>query len=137
MKHTDTGHTCALAVGHGMRAENESCDASSMGPVSRDPADSPLEPRRSIRHHGRGFTADSSDPHPGVRRIQFLQVEWSESSLALTGQDWVATARLLESFGYGLFRPDDDGKLSPIENYDFGPDVFALHEISGIGASAD
>jgi FkbM family methyltransferase len=59
------------------------------------------------------------------QRIKLLQLEWNECSLAVTGRDRRPVATLLESFAYGLFRPDDDGTLRPIESYDFGADVFA------------
>jgi FkbM family methyltransferase len=58
-------------------------------------------------------------------RIRLLQLEWNSCSVRTLGQDRSPVADLLSSFGYELFRPNDEGVLLPLQELDFGPDVFA------------
>lgn len=64
------------------------------------------------------------------RRIELIQLEWNESSLALLDQDRTPIAELLSSHGYELFRPDERGELVPLSDLDFGEDVFARPKAS-------
>ncbi|HUP70149.1 MAG TPA: FkbM family methyltransferase [Acidimicrobiales bacterium] len=59
-------------------------------------------------------------------RIECIQLEWNQCSQLAFGEDRSPTAALLAEFGYRLHRPADDGRLYPIGNLAFGPDVFAL-----------
>lgn len=58
-------------------------------------------------------------------RIGLIQIEWTEASLSLLGQDRTLIAKSLGAHGYELLRPDADGVLVPISNWGFGTDVFA------------
>lgn len=60
------------------------------------------------------------------QRIGCLQLEWNQCSQAALGEDRSPVAALLAGFGYMLHRPDDDGRLVPVDEPDFGADVFAL-----------
>jgi hypothetical protein len=59
------------------------------------------------------------------QRIKLIQLEWNESSLALLKQDRMPIAELLSSYGYALFRADEQGHLVPLSDLGFGADVFA------------
>lgn len=59
-------------------------------------------------------------------RIACIQVEWNRCSQVALGEDRSPTAALLEEFGYRLCRPAYNGRLHPVGEYAFGPDVFAL-----------
>jgi len=60
------------------------------------------------------------------KRIGLLQIEWNYASMDVTGEDRTSIGRFLEGFGYGLYRADDNGLLSPLRNPPaYGPDVFA------------
>lgn len=61
-------------------------------------------------------------------RIDFLQLEWNACSQSLLGEDRVPVARLLEEFGYSLYRPDAAGRLCPIDDLRPGPDVVATRQ---------
>lgn len=58
-------------------------------------------------------------------RIALLQLEWNDCSVGLLGEDRRPVAALLEAHGYALFRPDEAGRLAPLADVGFGPDVFA------------
>ena len=58
-------------------------------------------------------------------RIELLQIEWNECSMALLGEDRRPVAALLARHGYALYRPDDTGSLVPVADPEPGPDVFA------------
>jgi FkbM family methyltransferase len=58
-------------------------------------------------------------------RIKLIQLEWNASSSMAVGTDRQPVADLLAKYGYGLWRPDGDGKLVPTTDTSFGPDVFA------------
>jgi FkbM family methyltransferase len=58
-------------------------------------------------------------------RIRLIQLEWNASSKTAVGSDRQPVADLLAKYGYGLYRPDGEGKLLPITDTSFGPDVFA------------
>jgi FkbM family methyltransferase len=59
------------------------------------------------------------------RRIGLIQLEWNAMSQRLLGADRRPVADLLAQYGYGLFRPDPRGGLTPITDPGFGADVFA------------
>jgi FkbM family methyltransferase len=59
------------------------------------------------------------------QRIQLIQLEWNASSLKAVGTDRQPVAKLLTQYGYKLHRPDSSGRLLPISDLAFGPDVFA------------
>lgn len=59
------------------------------------------------------------------RRIGLVQIEWTDASLRLMGEDRHPIAEQLWSFGYELCRPDDAGRLHPTSETGFGHDVFA------------
>lgn len=59
-------------------------------------------------------------------RIGCIQLEWNQCSQVALGEERSATADLLARFGYRLHRPGNDGRLHPIADLAFGPDVFAL-----------
>jgi FkbM family methyltransferase len=59
------------------------------------------------------------------QRIKLIQLEWNESSLHLLKQDRTPIAELLSSYGYTLFRADEQGELVPVSDFAFGADVFA------------
>jgi hypothetical protein len=58
--------------------------------------------------------------------VTVFQLEWNRLSERLLGEDRVPVVTLLESYGYGFFRPDADGRLRPVDARPFGPDVFAV-----------
>ena len=59
-------------------------------------------------------------------RIDCIQLEWNHCSQMALGEERLPTASLLAEFGYRLYRPAHDGRLQPVSNPSFGPDVFAL-----------
>jgi hypothetical protein len=59
------------------------------------------------------------------QRIKLIQLEWNASSLRAVGADRQPAAELLAQYGYKLYRPDSSGRLLPISDLTFGPDVFA------------
>ena len=59
------------------------------------------------------------------RRIGLIQLEWNEASRFAVGTDRRPVARLLDGYGYRLFRPDQAGRLAPVADHGFGADVFA------------
>jgi FkbM family methyltransferase len=59
------------------------------------------------------------------QRIELIQLEWNASSLKAIGEDRLPVAELLAQYGYKLHRPDSGGRLLPISDLTFGPDVFA------------
>jgi FkbM family methyltransferase len=59
------------------------------------------------------------------RRIGLIQLEWNETSIASLGADRGPVAKLLADYGYQLYRPDMAGRLVPVVEPGFGPDVFA------------
>lgn len=60
------------------------------------------------------------------RRLKCVQLEWNHASIENFGEDRTMTTKLLESFGYELYRPDVSGRLHPLVDPAIGPDVFAL-----------
>lgn len=58
-------------------------------------------------------------------RIRLIQLEWNSTSEGALGSDRQPVADLLAVHGYGLFRPDHSGHLTPLADVSFGPDVFA------------
>jgi FkbM family methyltransferase len=59
------------------------------------------------------------------QRIKLIQLEWNASSLKAVGADRQPVVELLARFGYKLYRPDSSGRLLPVRDLTFGPDVFA------------
>lgn len=59
------------------------------------------------------------------QRLRLIQLEWNQASLATYGEPREPTAALLRGYGYEICRPDEHGRLSPIDAFDFGADVFA------------
>jgi FkbM family methyltransferase len=59
-------------------------------------------------------------------RLDCVQLEWNECSKAVLDESRHAAGDLLATFGYLLYRPTDEGRLQPISDYGYGPDVFAL-----------
>jgi FkbM family methyltransferase len=59
------------------------------------------------------------------QRIGLIQLEWNPTCEDALGTDRQPTADLLAEFGYKLYRPGCDGVLNPIDEIDYGPDVFA------------
>jgi FkbM family methyltransferase len=62
------------------------------------------------------------------QRIKLIQLEWNDTSMAAVGSDRRPVAELLAAHGYRLYRPTSEGLLTPIDDLDFGADVFALPE---------
>jgi FkbM family methyltransferase len=58
-------------------------------------------------------------------RIGLLQLEWNAMSRWSLGTDRRPVAELLARYGYALHRPDADGRLIPVTDPGYGPDVFA------------
>jgi FkbM family methyltransferase len=58
-------------------------------------------------------------------RIGLIQLEWNEMSRLAVGTDRRPAADLLAGHGYLLYRPSLDGRLEPVTDPGFGPDVFA------------
>jgi FkbM family methyltransferase len=65
------------------------------------------------------------------RRIGLIQIEWNQASAFAVGTDRRPIADLLAGYGYRLFRPDRAGHLVPVDNPEFGTDVFASPEPGG------
>jgi FkbM family methyltransferase len=59
------------------------------------------------------------------QRIGLIQLEWNEESRFAVGTDRRPVADFLAGYGYRLFRPDLAGRLYPVNDPGFGPDVFA------------
>jgi FkbM family methyltransferase len=59
------------------------------------------------------------------RRIGCLQLEWHTLSWRVLGETREPIVELLRRYGYGIYRPDETGRLRP-DAGDFGRDVFAL-----------
>ncbi len=59
------------------------------------------------------------------RRIKLMQLEWNSTSSEFLGIDRKPIVDLLAEHGYRLYRPDSQGRLAPIKDTGFGPDVFA------------
>jgi FkbM family methyltransferase len=59
------------------------------------------------------------------QRIGLIQLEWNHECLRSVGTDRKPVAELLASCGYRLYRPAGDGRLEPLADLGFGPDVFA------------
>jgi FkbM family methyltransferase len=59
------------------------------------------------------------------RRIGLIQLEWNAMSQRVLGADRRPVADFLAQHGYQLFRPDPEGRLSPVADPGFGADVFA------------
>jgi hypothetical protein len=60
------------------------------------------------------------------QRIELMQLEWNATSEKAVGADRRPVADLLHGYGYGLFRPDQEGMLVPLADLNFGSDVFTL-----------
>jgi FkbM family methyltransferase len=59
-------------------------------------------------------------------RIKLLQLEWNDASASAVGHDRTNIAEMLFEFGYGLYRPDENGRLERVQSgSSYGPDVFA------------
>jgi FkbM family methyltransferase len=58
-------------------------------------------------------------------RIGLIQIEWNQASTFAVGTNREPIAELLRGHGYRLSRPDPTGRLIPVANPGFGPDVFA------------
>jgi FkbM family methyltransferase len=59
------------------------------------------------------------------QRIGLIQLEWNAMSQFSRGIDRRPVAALLAQYGYQLFRPDAAGRLGPVTDPGFGPDIFA------------
>jgi FkbM family methyltransferase len=59
------------------------------------------------------------------QRLKLIQLEWNATSISAIGADRQPVASLLSRHGYGLFRPDNIGRLVPLADISYGPDVFA------------
>jgi FkbM family methyltransferase len=62
------------------------------------------------------------------QRVKLIQLEWNASSLKAVGTDRQPVADLLAQYEYQLYRPDSSGRLVPVDDLRFGPDVFARPE---------
>lgn len=60
------------------------------------------------------------------QRIACLQLEWNDLSESTLSENRARVTALLEDYGYRLYRPDDAGRLVPVDDPSYGPDVFAL-----------
>lgn len=58
-------------------------------------------------------------------RIRLIQLEWNSMSEWALGADRRPVADLLAQYGYQLYRPDREGRLTPVKGLSFGADVFA------------
>lgn len=58
-------------------------------------------------------------------RIDWLQLEWNQTSQKHFGETREPVAVLLASHGYGLYRPTKGGEMRRLEDLNYGPDVFA------------
>jgi FkbM family methyltransferase len=58
-------------------------------------------------------------------RIGLIQLEWNAMSQFSLGTDRRPLADLLARYSYQLFRPDPAGRLVPVTDAGFGPDIFA------------
>jgi FkbM family methyltransferase len=58
-------------------------------------------------------------------RIRMIQLEWNMASLAALGTDRQPVAELLAGHGYTLCRPQPDGRMRPVTDTRYGPDMFA------------
>jgi FkbM family methyltransferase len=69
------------------------------------------------------------------RRIGLIQLEWNRACALAVGTDRRPVAQLLARYGYRLFRPDPAGRLAPVADPGYGPDVFAApaHATPGPG----
>lgn len=70
-------------------------------------------------------------------RILLIQLEWNMGSLAAVGTDRGPVAALLASYGYRLYRPDQDGALVPLRDTGYGPDVFARPDMPQRSSAAE
>lgn len=61
----------------------------------------------------------------GDGRITLMQLEWNPCSETFFAHERSALGDHLRSYGYELFRPDNDGMLQPLIGDWSGPDVFA------------
>jgi FkbM family methyltransferase len=59
------------------------------------------------------------------QRIRLVQLEWNMASEAALGTDRRSVVELLAGYGYALYRPDAAGRLLPITDPGYGPDIFA------------
>jgi FkbM family methyltransferase len=59
------------------------------------------------------------------QRIRLIQLEWNLASEQAVGTDRQPVADLLAAHGYGLYRPERDGRLVPIDDTGYGADIFA------------
>jgi len=66
------------------------------------------------------------------RRIDFMQLEWNSASEVRFGETRQPLRELLTAMGYRLYRPDITGRLVPIDDDSYGPDVFAASEAARI-----
>ncbi|HUN36328.1 MAG TPA: FkbM family methyltransferase [Trebonia sp.] len=58
-------------------------------------------------------------------RIGLIQIEWNRMSTVAVGAGRQPIAGLLAENGYRLYRPDMTGCLGPVDDPEFGADVFA------------
>ncbi len=58
-------------------------------------------------------------------RVKILQLEWNWTCQRAVGTDRKPVAKLLADYGYDLYRPDLTGRLVPLDDLNFGDDVFA------------
>lgn len=63
-------------------------------------------------------------------RIRLIQIEWNHCSLHVVGEDRRPLAELLLGHGYKLFRFREDGSEVELDDYSFGPDVWARPRMS-------
>ncbi|MEP7023090.1 MAG: FkbM family methyltransferase [Actinomycetota bacterium] len=59
------------------------------------------------------------------RRLRLIQLEWNEMSELALGTSRQPITDLLAAHGYQLYRPDAQGRLCPVTDPGYGPDVFA------------
>jgi FkbM family methyltransferase len=58
-------------------------------------------------------------------RIRMIQLEWNMASQSALGTDRQPIASLLAGYRYELCRPDSAGRLHPVTDIGYGPDMFA------------
>jgi FkbM family methyltransferase len=58
-------------------------------------------------------------------RVRLLQLEWNATSMQAVGTDRSPVASLLAKFGYSLYYACRDGRLVPLDDLRYRPDVFA------------
>jgi FkbM family methyltransferase len=124
------GSKCGTALFTSGRDDCNRLDAAGGTEIALVTIDSVIQDRTvaGMKIDVEGFEADvlrGCERALSERRVRLIQLEWNSTSQSGPGQDRRPVVKLLAKHGYHLLRPDSSGRLVPLSDVAFGPDVFA------------